>query len=129
MLKSMPEWIMLNLSVLSISINPWPRMLPESFNTKSYSHHQYLFGKVDAVSVVVPTPAHFSVAKDFLENNIDVLIEKPMSETTEQADDLIGFAKDPGVLLSRLDILNDLIRRLWPCRILLKSRCSLSRID
>jgi len=68
-------------------------------NTKAYSHHQYLFGKVDAVSVVVPTPAHFSVAKDFLENNIDVLIEKPMSETTEQADDLIGFAKDRSLII------------------------------
>jgi predicted dehydrogenase len=63
------------------------------FNTKAYLHHKHLFGKVDAVSIVVPTPAHFSVAKDFLENNIDVLIEKPMSETTEQADELIDFAK------------------------------------
>lgn len=69
------------------------------FNTKAYSHHQYLFGKVDAVSVVVPTPAHFSVTKDFLENNIDVLIEKPMSETTEQADDLIRFAKSRSLII------------------------------
>jgi len=69
------------------------------FNTKAYSHHQYLFGKVDAVSVVVPTPAHFSVAKDILENNIDVLIEKPMSETTEQADELIGFAKSRNLII------------------------------
>ena len=69
------------------------------FNTKAYSHHQYLFGKVDAVSVVVPTPAHFSVAKDILENNIDVLIEKPMSETTEQADELIGFAKSRSLII------------------------------
>lgn len=63
------------------------------FNTQAYLHHENLFGKVDAVSIVVPTPAHFSVAKDFLENNIDVLIEKPMAETTEQADELIRFAK------------------------------------
>ena len=69
------------------------------FNTKAYSHHQYLFGKVDAVSVVVPTPDHFSVAKDLLENNIDVLIEKPMSETTEQADELIGFAKSRSLII------------------------------
>jgi predicted dehydrogenase len=67
------------------------------FNTKAYPNHQYLFGKVDAVSIVVPTPAHFSVAKDFLENNIDVLIEKPMSETTEEADDLIRFSKSRGL--------------------------------
>jgi predicted dehydrogenase len=69
------------------------------FNTKAYLHHEYLFGKVDAVSIVVPTPAHFSVAKDFLENNIDVLIEKPMSETTEQADELIDFAKSRNLII------------------------------
>ena len=69
------------------------------FNTKAYPNHQYLFGKVDAVSIVVPTPAHFSVAKDFLENNIDVLIEKPMSETTEEADDLIRFSKSRGLII------------------------------
>jgi predicted dehydrogenase len=69
------------------------------FNTKAYPHHQYLFGKVDAVSVVVPTPAHFSVAKDFLENNIDVLIEKPVSETTEQANELIDFAKSRSLII------------------------------
>jgi len=69
------------------------------FNTKAYLHHEYLFGKVDAVSIVVPTPAHFSVAKDFLENNIDVLIEKPMSETTEQADELIRFAKSKSLII------------------------------
>ena len=68
-------------------------------NTKAYLHHEYLFGKVDAVSIVVPTPAHFSVAKDFLKNNIDVLIEKPMSETTEQADELIDFAKSRNLII------------------------------
>jgi predicted dehydrogenase len=69
------------------------------FNTTAYAHHEHLFGKVDAVSIVVPTPAHFSVAKDFLENNIDVLIEKPMSETTEQADELIDFAKSRSLII------------------------------
>ncbi len=69
------------------------------FNTKAYSHHQYLFGKVDAVSIVVPTPAHFSVAKDFLENDIDVLIEKPMAETTEEADELIRFSKSKNLII------------------------------
>lgn len=69
------------------------------FNTKAYFLHKYLFGKIDAVSIVVPTPAHFSVAKDFLENNIDVLIEKPMSETTEQADELIRLAKSRSLII------------------------------
>ncbi len=69
------------------------------FNTKAYPTHRHLFGKVDAVSIVVPTPAHFSVAKDFLGNNIDVLIEKPMSETTEEADELIRFSKSKNLII------------------------------
>jgi predicted dehydrogenase len=75
------------------------REIAGRFNTKAYLHHKHLFGKVDAVSIVVPTPAHFSVAKDFLTNNIDVLIEKPMSETTEQADELIRFAKSRNLII------------------------------
>ena len=69
------------------------------FNTKAYSHHQYLFGKVDAVSVVVPTPDHFSVAKDLLENNIDVLIEKPMTASFREASELIEIAEKRNLVL------------------------------
>jgi predicted dehydrogenase len=75
------------------------REIAGRFNTTAYPHHKYLFGNVDAVSIVVPTPAHFSVARDFLENNIDVLIEKPMAETTEQADELIHFAKSKNLII------------------------------
>jgi predicted dehydrogenase len=68
-------------------------------NTKAYSNYQDLFGKVDAVSIVVPTPAHFSVTKDFLTNDIDVLIEKPMTTTLEEADELIRFSKSRGLII------------------------------
>ncbi|OEU64671.1 MAG: UDP-N-acetyl-D-glucosamine dehydrogenase [Desulfobacterales bacterium PC51MH44] len=68
-------------------------------NTKAYSNYQDLLGKVDAVSIVVHTPAHFTVAKDFLENDIDVLIEKPMTTTLEEADELIRFSKSRGLII------------------------------
>jgi predicted dehydrogenase len=68
-------------------------------NTKAYSNYQDLFGKVDAVSIVVPTPAHFTVTKDFLTNDIDVLIEKPMTTTLEEADELIRFSKSRGLII------------------------------
>ena len=68
-------------------------------NTKAYSNYQDLFGKVDAVSIVVPTPVHFSVTKDFLTNDIDVLIEKPMTTTLEEADELIRFSKSRGLII------------------------------
>jgi predicted dehydrogenase len=55
--------------------------------------HRELLGKVDAVSVVTPTPAHFSIARDFLEAGAHVLVEKPITETQEEAATLIELAR------------------------------------
>src|SRR5688572_33496779 len=49
-------------------------------------------GKVDAVSVVTPTPAHFEIAEAFLGAGAHVLVEKPITETPEQARALIALA-------------------------------------
>lgn len=51
-----------------------------------------LMGKVDAVSVAVPTGAHHEVASFFLKEGVDVLLEKPIAETLVQADELIALA-------------------------------------
>ena len=71
----------------------------EKVNTKAYSDHEDLLGKVDAVSIVVPTPAHYAIAKDFLENDVDILIEKPMTTTLAEADELIRFSKSRGLII------------------------------
>lgn len=68
-------------------------------NTKAYTDHQALFGNVDAVSIAVPTPVHFVIAKDFLQNNIDIMIEKPITETTEEADELIHLAESRELII------------------------------
>jgi predicted dehydrogenase len=52
-----------------------------------------LLGKVDAVSVATPTPAHFEIAEAFLAAGAHVLVEKPISETPEQARTLIALAE------------------------------------
>ena len=57
----------------------------------SEDHREWL-GKVDAVSVVTTTPAHFAVAADFLRAGAHVLVEKPITETVEQARELIALA-------------------------------------
>jgi predicted dehydrogenase len=54
--------------------------------------HVDLLGKVDAVSVVTPTPAHFEIADAFLDAGAHVLVEKPITETPEQARRLIARA-------------------------------------
>jgi len=68
-------------------------------NTKAYQSHKEILDKVDAVSVVVSTPAHFVVSKDFLENDVDVLIEKPMTQTLAEADELIQHSEKRGLII------------------------------
>jgi predicted dehydrogenase len=58
-----------------------------------------LLGKVDAVSVVTPTPAHFEIADAFLAAGAHVLVEKPITETPEQAKALISTAAKHGRIL------------------------------
>jgi predicted dehydrogenase len=67
--------------------------------TKAFSDYRDLMGKVDAVSIVVPTPAHFKIGRDFLENDIDVLIEKPITETLKDADELIEISEARGIII------------------------------
>jgi predicted dehydrogenase len=61
--------------------------------TCALTDYRDLFGNVDAVSVVVPTEAHFSVGAAFLNHDVDVLIEKPMTTSLKQADELIRIAE------------------------------------
>ncbi len=71
----------------------------EKLNTVGFDDHRQLLGAVDAVSVVVPTDQHYRVAKDFLQNGSDVLLEKPIASTLKEADDLIATAQEHGRLL------------------------------
>lgn len=66
---------------------------------RAVSDHQELLGKVDAVSVVTPTPAHYAITRDFLEAGAHVLVEKPITDTPEQARELIELARRKGRIL------------------------------
>ena len=61
--------------------------------------YRELIGRVDAVSVATITPAHFSIARDLLSAGVHVLVEKPITETPEQARELIALAKTKGCVL------------------------------
>jgi predicted dehydrogenase len=58
-----------------------------------------LIGKVDAVSLAVPTEAHCEIACGLLEAGIHVLVEKPISRTLDEADQMISAAKRGNALL------------------------------
>jgi predicted dehydrogenase len=69
------------------------REMARRYGTKPFEHHTDLYKKVQAVSIAVPTPFHYSVTKDFFLQGIDVLLEKPISNTLEEADEMIALAE------------------------------------
>ncbi|MDD5712316.1 MAG: Gfo/Idh/MocA family oxidoreductase [Smithellaceae bacterium] len=64
-----------------------------------FTDHKKLLGLVDAVSIAVPTEYHHIVAKDFLAAGVDVLLEKPITKTLEEADELIALAAAKQLIL------------------------------
>src|SRR5689334_18526092 len=58
-----------------------------------------LIGRVDAVSLAVPTEAHCEIACGLLEAGIHVLVEKPISRTLEEADRMIRAAESGKAML------------------------------
>lgn len=58
-----------------------------------------LLGRVDAVSIVVPTTAHLAVARPFLEQGVHMLLEKPIAATKEEGREIVRLADEAGVLL------------------------------
>jgi predicted dehydrogenase len=57
-----------------------------------HADYRELLGRVDAVSIVTPTPLHFPVALAFLESGAHVLVEKPMTVTIEEGTLLVEAA-------------------------------------
>jgi len=73
--------------------------IAEKLNVQALTDFTKLKGKVDAVSIVVPTQLHYETAKFFLENNIHVLLEKPITTTVKQASELVKLANKNNIIL------------------------------
>ncbi len=86
----------------------------ERLGTRAVTDHRALLGRVQAVSIVVPTRLHHPIARDFLEAGADVLIEKPITATVAEADELIALARARGRILQvgHLERFNRAVRGL-----------------
>jgi predicted dehydrogenase len=67
--------------------------------TTAVTDYRELFGKVEAVSLAVPTSRHHAVARDCLEAGLHVLVEKPLADKVDDANDLIEIAEARGLIL------------------------------
>ena len=66
---------------------------------KALTSYEGLAGEIDVVSVVVPTTAHYEVAGYFLERDVAVLVEKPMTRTVDEASALVELSRKRSVPL------------------------------
>jgi len=71
----------------------------EKFGVAAFTDLAELLGKVDAVTVAVPTPEHHAIGLRCLGAGCDVLMEKPLAPTLQQADELIDAANAAGRIL------------------------------
>ena len=80
----------------------------------AFTDYRELFGRVQCVSIAVPTRDHYRVARDFIDAGIDVLVEKPLTADIGEARELVAAAVAKGVLLQvgHLERFNPAIRRL-----------------
>ncbi|MGE3165276.1 MAG: Gfo/Idh/MocA family oxidoreductase [Planctomycetota bacterium] len=75
------------------------REVADRHSCKAYTTPEALLDEVDAVSIAVPTPLHHKVALPFVAAGKALLVEKPLTSTLEEADDLIAQAERSGSVL------------------------------
>lgn len=75
------------------------RCVAAEVGTVAYDDYRPLLNKVDLVSVAVPTEHHYRVVRDCLKASVHVLVEKPIAQRVEEADQLIELAHARGLTL------------------------------
>jgi predicted dehydrogenase len=71
----------------------------EKYGCEAYTNYRDVFHKVDALSIVTPTASHYCIALDCLKAGKDILVEKPITLTVEEADELIAVSEKRGCIL------------------------------
>jgi predicted dehydrogenase len=64
----------------------------QKFNIQRFPSVESLAGKIDCAVVATPTVNHFDVTRELLERGCDVLVEKPITATVQEANRLIEIA-------------------------------------
>jgi predicted dehydrogenase len=75
------------------------RKIAAKHSTRAFDSAEELTGAADAVSVVTPTVTHFELARRLLERGRHVLVEKPMTDNTAQAGELVELAQKRNCVL------------------------------
>ncbi len=88
----------------------------EECGCAAFADHRKLLELVDAVSIAVPTSFHHDIALDCIEAGVDQLLEKPMTTTLAQADELIEKAEKKKLIIQvgHLERFNPAVQAMEP---------------
>ncbi len=88
----------------------------EPYDIRKFTDYREIVDRVDAVMVSTPTTSHYEIAGYFLRNRKHVLLEKPITNTLEEADGLIRMAKENSVTLAvgHLERFNPAVEYIQP---------------
>ena len=75
------------------------RQIAQKHGAEAYTDYRDIIPLVDAISLVVPTSLHYKIGREFLEAGIHCLIEKPVTDSVDQAQNLIEIARERGLVL------------------------------
>jgi predicted dehydrogenase len=80
--------------------HPRAREIAAASRTAAAFEYGDVLGRVDAVTIAVPTELHHTIALPFLESGAAVLVEKPMARSLADADDMIAAAAGSRAILA-----------------------------
>jgi len=75
------------------------RQVASELSVPAFDTVEALVDACDALTIAVPTPAHYAVARVALEKGRHLLIEKPIATTLAEADELLGIAERTGAIV------------------------------
>ncbi len=73
--------------------------IADRYNTKPYNSMDELAAEIDAASIVVPTDLHFEVFQKMLPHKVNMLVEKPIASSYEQAEQMVTQAEESNIVL------------------------------
>lgn len=88
----------------------------EKYNCKGYTNldEVLLNESIDAITLTVPTSLHYKIAKKFIEAGIHILIEKPICDNVNEAQELIDLAKKHNctLMIGHIERFNPVVKKL-----------------
>ena len=79
---------------------PRAEEIAAAHTTTAVTDYRSMLGRVDAVTLAVPTERHLEIALPWLDARVPVLVEKPMARSVAEADAMIAAAARAGVVLA-----------------------------